>query len=193
MSQVARKTEEILPEDRVTNSLIKLSQGKTSVEVPYSNYGERGYVDLVINYGGATRIIELKSNPRTANSVLRQFKKMKSNFLQGTDYQHILPEKEYWLVFTASQQNLQHIKSNKEMYLSLESPVYIADEDGRYKPVFKNEQINNSISNLKGISLDGLLICPYCGKEYKMEAYHRKHVQKCNHGSNVKKISKVSA
>ena len=33
------------------------------------------------------------------------------------------------------------------------------------------------------------LECPYCGKEYEMESYYRKHVQKCDGDGDVKKIS----
>ncbi|PSG99899.1 MAG: hypothetical protein BRC28_02240 [Nanohaloarchaea archaeon SW_4_43_9] len=30
--------------------------------------------------------------------------------------------------------------------------------------------------------------CPYCGKEYEMESYYRKHVQKCQEDDKVKKL-----
>ena len=30
--------------------------------------------------------------------------------------------------------------------------------------------------------------CPYCGKEYKMEGYYKKHVQKCSEDEKVKKL-----
>lgn len=30
--------------------------------------------------------------------------------------------------------------------------------------------------------------CPYCGKEYKMESYYKKHVQKCQEDGKVKKL-----
>lgn len=33
------------------------------------------------------------------------------------------------------------------------------------------------------------LVCPYCGKEYKSEHYYKQHVQECDGGGEVKKIS----
>ncbi len=36
---------------------------------------------------------------------------------------------------------------------------------------------------------DEKMNCPYCGKEYKSEHYYRQHVQECDGGGEVKKIS----
>ncbi len=33
------------------------------------------------------------------------------------------------------------------------------------------------------------MVCPYCGKDYKSEHYYKQHVQECDGGGNVKKIS----
>ncbi|PSH02256.1 MAG: hypothetical protein BRC26_01470, partial [Nanohaloarchaea archaeon QH_8_44_6] len=33
-----------------------------------------------------------------------------------------------------------------------------------------------------------IMECPYCGKEYEMESYYRKHVQKCQEDDKVKKL-----
>lgn len=187
MAQVARTSEEILPEDRVTNALIQNAPGRCAVEVPYNNYGERGYVDLVQNRNAATYITEIKANPESANQVIRQFQKMKENFVQGTSYEQMHGQKFYWLVFTASQRNLDHIKNNKQMYLSLcqqeDVTILMADENGSHRHVFKEDEINigkeNSLEDLEGVKSEGPLVCPYCGKEYKIEGYYRKHVQKC--------------
>jgi len=189
MAQVTRTSEEILPEDRVTNALIEKTSGQKSVEVPYNNYGERGYVDLVINTVlDETLIMEIKSNPKSANSVLRQFRKMKSNFEEGSEF-NFNDKKTYLLVFTASNVNLEHIKNNKEMYQTLKSNVYMADETGNLKLVCKDSELNkDELSSLSGIRFDNELVCPYCGKEYKMEAYYKKHVKNCN----VEQATKIS-
>jgi hypothetical protein len=196
VAQVTRTSEEILPEDRVTNALID-KYGRASVEVPYNNYGERGYVDLVQNRPrGTTYIIEIKSSPESANQVIRQFQKMRRNFAEGTSYQPIHEQKSYWLVFTASHSNLEHLRNNKSMYRSLNSEenvsIRMCDEEGNHCVVFKDEKINTGnnqgMGNLKGVSQTEQLICPYCGKEYKMDAYYRKHVQKCNEDQKVRRI-----
>lgn len=184
MTQIARTSEEILPEDRVTNALIEQAPRKCAVEVPYNNYGERGYVDLVLNTMDKTYIAEIKSNPESANQVIRQFQKMRQNFVSGTEYGEILEEKIYWLIFTASQSNLDHIKNNTQMYLSIqrneEVAILMADEEGKRCSVFSQGEVNSEdIDNLKGVSDSGPLACPYCGKEYQMEAYYKKHVQGC--------------
>lgn len=181
----------VLPEDTITNALINQAEGETSVEVFYNNYGSRGYVDLVQNRQNSTFITEIKSKPESANSVIRQFNKMKNNFVQGTDYDEIKPRKIYWLVFTASRNNILHIMNNAEMYLSIEkqpnTQVSIADKTGYYIPVFSDGEIQKeSFSELKGIT-ENLKdveeeqdkICPYCGKRYEMESYYKKHVQEC--------------
>jgi uncharacterized C2H2 Zn-finger protein len=33
------------------------------------------------------------------------------------------------------------------------------------------------------------LVCPYCGKEYEMESYYKKHVKQCDGDGEVRKIS----
>jgi uncharacterized protein with PIN domain len=33
-----------------------------------------------------------------------------------------------------------------------------------------------------------IMECPYCGKEYKMESYYKKHVQTCQEDDKVKKL-----
>jgi hypothetical protein len=35
---------------------------------------------------------------------------------------------------------------------------------------------------------DDIMECPYCGKEYEMESYYKKHVQKCQEDDKVKKL-----
>lgn len=194
MAQVTRTSEEILPEDRVTNALITKVDGDTAVEVPYNNYGERGYVDLIRSQGRYTQIIEVKSTPKTANQVIRQFQKMKNNFLEGTSYQYIKKNHEFKLVFTASNANLEHLKTNKQMYLSLDTTLSMADETGRVEAVWDSDGDlrKDCLNNLEGLNIDNQLICPYCGKEYKMEAYYEKHVKKCT-STDVKKISGVEA
>jgi len=196
MATVTRTSEEILPEDRVTNALIERTEGQCGVEVPYNNYGERGYVDLVANRRRSSRIIEIKSKPQSANSVIRQFQKMKANFVEGTEYESLLPQKHFWLVFTASQKNIEHLKNNKKMYLSLDSPVFMADETGRIETVFLHGEINftdssknGGLGTLKGIQKQGPLACPYCGKEYKVEGYYRNHVEQCNKDLEVTKVN----
>jgi hypothetical protein len=186
MAEVTRAAEEPLPEDEVTNTLISMAPGKCAVEVPYNNYGERGYVDLVQNRNSATYITELKSCPKSANKVIRQFQKMKDNFVKGTSYSDLHDQKFYWLVFTASYRNLEHIKQNLKMYESLQRQenvlISMADEEGSFCPVIKNGEINIGnlgLETLKGISAGGPLVCPYCGKEYKVEGYYRNHVEGC--------------
>lgn len=192
MATVTRTSEEILPEDRVTNALIERANGKCAVEVPYNNYGERGYVDLVANWGSRTWIMEIKSKPKSANSVLRQYNKMKANFVEGTDYQDFLPEKGFALIFTASQKSLEHLKNNKNMYQSLpEAETLMADEKGTLAKVFIDGELNfnsHGLSELEGINEQGPLACPYCGKEYKMEGYYRKHVEQCNYDLEVTRV-----
>ena len=182
MAQIARTSEEILPEDQVTNALIQRVNGDTAVEVPYNNYGERGYVDLVRSQNGNTQIIELKSKPKSANKVIRQFQKMKNNFLQGTDYQQINPDTEFKLIFTASYRNLQHLKKNKNMYRSLNTAVCMADETGKVEAVWNSDgQIRELLfNNLNGVRKEKeMFICEICGKEYQLEAYYKKHVKRC--------------
>lgn len=185
MAQVARTSEEILPEDRVTNVLIQQvsQEWKCYVEVPYNNYGERGYVDLVRQHKSLAQIWELKSNPKSANQVIRQFQKMLENFEEGTSLQ-LKKNKKYYLAFTASQRNLEHLKNNKQMYLSLLDKeivrILMVDKQGNSKSVYEDGEIRgDSLEELKGISIDEELICPYCGKEYVVEGYFRKHVKGC--------------
>jgi len=184
MAQVTRTSEEILPEDRVTNAFIDASDQECFVEVPYNNYGERGYVDLVINRKGVSQIFELKSSPKSANQVIRQFQKMRENFSDGTSID-LRDTKTFYLTFTASQKNIQHLKNNKSMYLSLLDDgirITMADEDARSRPVFMEDELREEkLSELKGVNIDDELICPYCGKEYEMEGYFKKHVQGCVH------------
>lgn len=181
----------VLPEDNITNALINQAEGETAVEVFYNNYGSRGYVDLVQNRQNSTFITEIKSKPESANSVIRQFNKMKNNFVQGTDYDEIKPRKIYWLVFTASRNNILHLINNSEMYLTIEkqpnTQVSIADKTGYYIPVFSDGKIQEKTfselkgitENLKDVEEEQDKICPICGKRYEMESYYKKHVQEC--------------
>jgi len=182
MAQVARTSEEILPEDRVTNALIENSEYDCFVEVPYNNYGERGYVDLVRNKNHLSQIFELKSSPQSANQVIRQFQKMRENFSEGTSID-LRRNKTFYLVFTASQKNIQHLRNNKSMYLSILDDtvrLMMADEHANTRSIFEQNEIREeALSGLKGINIDDEKICPYCGKEYEIESYYKKHVQEC--------------
>jgi hypothetical protein len=182
MALKTRTSEEILPEDEVTNALIDKVDGDTAVEVPYNNYGERGYVDLVRSQNGETHVIELKSKPRSANQVIRQFQKMQSNFLEGTNYENICSNIEFKLIFTASYRNLEHLKQNKNMYRSLDVNICMADERGRVEAVWDTEgEIRDSLfSNLNGVRKEkDMFICQICGKEYQIESYYKEHVKGC--------------
>lgn len=93
------------------------------VEVPYNNYGQRGVVDLLGTARSTSLVIELKSNYAVsestgANEILRQFNKMKDNFFQGSEVQSEDYE-EYWLIFSATRENIKHLYENRNMYGTL--------------------------------------------------------------------------
>lgn len=206
MAKVTRSSEEILPEDRVTNALIenKFDGFECSVEQRYENYGERGYADLVVKDRTFLGVIEIKSNPDRANKVIRQFNRMKENFIQGTSYSQ-KQSTNFYLYFTASNRSYEHIKNNKQMYESLSREknvsIWIADEKSNQVQVFSpteefdsKEWIKTVNNHLEGINLNKQrLDCPYCGKQYKIESYYRKHVKQCDGGGEVQKLSGVKA
>ena len=67
------------------------------------------------------------------------------------------------------------------------------DSNGYYKDmqVYEGDSLEEKVSNpvsyvfrkIKNRSSDEDeeedLVCPYCGKEYEMESYYKKHVQEC--------------
>jgi len=123
-----------MKEDRLTNQLIKFHRGKDTEITPeahYNHYGTRGVADLhihrkiprAVGYKTESHIYEVKSNPKNANEVVRQFNKMSRFFYK--DQRHKRPDKiKFELTFVADNSNLKHVYDNKEIYRS------VAEESG---------------------------------------------------------------
>ncbi|MFB6209530.1 MAG: hypothetical protein ABEJ56_05345 [Candidatus Nanohaloarchaea archaeon] len=76
------------------------------------------------------------------------------------------------------------------------------DSDGYYRDmqVYEGDHLEEKVSNPvsyafrqakkqdSGEEDEEVMECPHCGKEYKMESYYRKHVQKCREDEKVRKL-----
>jgi len=116
-----------MKEDKLTNVLVEYAQNSHNTiqvqpEHHYSYYGTRGVADIFLRKeepGNTWDILrEIKSRPKNANKVIRQFKKMINYFYKGTEL--VKPDNVIFeLCFLATQSNFQHVKENSPMYQSV--------------------------------------------------------------------------
>lgn len=125
-----------MKEDKITNALIETFKSReesdinphykveASPEVHYNYYGSRGVVDLFVrdyeieNCPPNDHVFEIKSTPKSANEVIRQFKRMEKTFYMDesrSEGDRVIFE----LCFTPKEENLRHVAENFEMYHSL--------------------------------------------------------------------------
>jgi hypothetical protein len=125
-----------MKEDKITNAIAKHAKNleekdhwdkvEVEPEAHYNHYGTRGIADLYQkNYEFAnqppfTHLYEIKSTPRNANEVIRQFQKMRRFFFkdESRPWPH---EVIYELCFTPEKSNLEHVEENFDMYRQLYS------------------------------------------------------------------------
>jgi hypothetical protein len=140
-----------MKEDYLTNYLIEYHRENYDIQeiVPekhYNYYGDRGIVDLFVRYkNDKDHIFEIKSNPKNANEVLRQFNRMKKYFYKGTDLER--RNSTFELCFTPTAKNLRHFKENKEMYREVEGFVSMR-APGNANPIILAGGENGEKSNL---------------------------------------------
>lgn len=123
-----------MKEDKLTNAIIekfkseKRSKVTDKIEVEpeahYNYYGTRGVADLFIRFFEVEQlppsdyVFEIKSSPRNANEVIRQFQKMRKTFFK--DSSRSPGERvNFELCFTPEKSNFEHIQENLGMYGSL--------------------------------------------------------------------------
>ena len=160
-----------MKEDKLTNAIIerhKLKANKRensdekntpdsiSLEIRpeehYNHYGTRGIVDLFIREkqeypsgreGVTDYIIEVKSELRNANEVIRQANKMHDYFYKGSDWGK--PVHNYFILFVElNPSNYSHIKENKHMYQSLAKKgvdIFFCDDEGLEANLFPTGDI----------------------------------------------------
>jgi len=153
-------------EDKLTNAIIERHKSKASKrensdekntpdsisleirpEEHYNHYGTRGIVDLFIRekqeYSGGREgvtdyIIEVKSELRNANEVIRQANKMHDYFYKGSDWAK--PFRNYFSLYVElNPSNYSHIKENMHMYQSLSQKgisIFFCDDEGLAARVF---------------------------------------------------------
>jgi hypothetical protein len=141
-------------EDKMANALADPDE-RTDVEfeVHYNHYGDRGCVDMVVEFEGefdgdhSICIYELKSDNAIkqatgANEIIRQFNRHRDYFFEGTDYN----ERDYYSVsfsvlFYASQFAMDHVAENEAMYRSVTNKGFekkFTSGVGFYRPEMKN-------------------------------------------------------
>jgi len=136
MSQTRQRTESELAGaiiEHAKNGENKLDV-ETELEVPYNHYGDRGVVDLVVKEGRyKLNIYELKSayalqDISGANEIIRQFKRHKAYFFNGSDYsKHPYHTVSFTLAFDACKPCINHIEENLELYKSVQDWSFQAD------------------------------------------------------------------
>jgi hypothetical protein len=111
---------------------------KLETEAHYNYYGSRGVADLFVDrtFSGVrqAKLFEVKTAPSdTASEIIRQFKRMNSNFFR--DEQRPNKNKYYnsrrtdefdyeiisFLVFSMNDENIRHLKENRSLYQNLGS------------------------------------------------------------------------
>jgi len=114
------------------------------LEVPYNQYGSRGFVDAVFSWEPQGQseetfyeIIEVKSEAAIrgatgANEVIRQAQKMAGYFIEGQESEIVDTENhKFRLDIIDSEYNREHLLENLELYSS------IHDDDGDLTPAFR--------------------------------------------------------
>lgn len=125
------------------------------LEVPYNNYGSRGFVDAVMTWEPAAddeaqfyEIIEVKSEAAIreatgANEIIRQIKKMAAYFIDGQEKEIVDTENHrFRLDVISSEYTQQHLLNNFDLYESVHDSepgltpsmsVRLVSEDGLKK------------------------------------------------------------
>lgn len=129
------------------------------------------------------------------------------NFLRCVGYEWNEIESKIWKWNDNNKEPLReaYVKSQLNWHRNRDEdvPPPNYDSNGYYKDMQvyegtrKEEQATNPVSYAfrqskkqdSGEKEEDKYECPYCGKEYEMESYYKKHVQKCDGEGDVKKIS----
>lgn len=120
-----------MKEDEVLMGVLddsNIEEKDVHLEQRYNHYGDRGAVDVVITDSAkkAAWVIEIKSdaaikNASGANEIIRQFKKHKNCFFEGTGKEHQARDdrKNFQLIFAATENCWDHLEENWPLYENL--------------------------------------------------------------------------
>jgi len=125
-----------------SSSAVEVEINKLETEAHYNYYGSRGVADLFVDrtFAGVrqAKLFEVKTAPSdTASEIIRQFKRMNSNFFR--DEQRPNKNKYYnsrrrgefdyeivsFLVFSMTDENVRHLEENGSLYRNLGSSDFL--------------------------------------------------------------------
>jgi len=126
----------------------------------YNNYGERGWVDIVVKEGdNVLHLIEVKHKIRDLGKTIRQVKRAEKNYPESFEEKKKVYNLKGELIVESSDHNISILSKYDKLIKSSGIPIYL----------YKNDRIT-VYNNPNKTKLNNTQVCSFCGEDYPEKA-----------------------